>query len=279
MNRTVRITVLVENTVHRPHLVAEHGLSIHIQIGERCVLFDTGQTDKLVANARALGVDLTQLDAIVLSHGHYDHTGGVAAVLKLAPTARVFVHPAALEPKYGKSSSDQSRFIGMSPEAIQAVRGATGGFVGTPGWTDVGKGLFVTGEIPRITPYEDTGGPFFLDAACTRPDPLIDDQALVIDLGPNLLLLSGCAHSGVVNTLDHVARMTARKPVRAVIGGLHLGSATQDRVQQTISRLRGIDLDCLAPVHCTGWPATAQLWQTFPEIHRQVGVGTTIEFD
>ncbi|HHY87062.1 MAG TPA: MBL fold metallo-hydrolase [Verrucomicrobia bacterium] len=89
MNECVRITVLVENSVHRPGLMAEHGLSFHVQIGRHNILFDTGQTELVVRNAKALGLDLSQLEAIVLSHGHYDHTGGVPAILGIAPKARV----------------------------------------------------------------------------------------------------------------------------------------------------------------------------------------------
>ena len=140
------------------------------------------------------------------------------------------------------------------------------------------EGVFATGEIPRATAYEDTGGAFFLDAEGTRPDPLMDDQALVIDLGRSVILLLGCAHSGVVNTLDHVQHLTSGKPVSALIGGLHLGSASEERIQQTIARLRDAQLEMLAPAHCTGWPATAKLWQAFPHICRPAGVGTVFEF-
>jgi len=100
----------------------------------------------------------------------------------------------------------------------------------------------------------------------------------VIDLGRSVILLLGCAHAGVVNTLDHVQQLTAGKPVSAIIGGLHLGTASDDRIQQTIARLRDAQLEILAPAHCTGLPATAKLWSAFPEICRPAGVGTVFEF-
>jgi 7,8-dihydropterin-6-yl-methyl-4-(beta-D-ribofuranosyl)aminobenzene 5'-phosphate synthase len=100
----------------------------------------------------------------------------------------------------------------------------------------------------------------------------------VINLGESVVLLLGCAHAGVVNTLNHVEKLTGGKPVRAAIGGLHLGSAGEERIQRTIARLQAARLDCLAPVHCTGWPATARLWQAFPGIFRSAGVGTVFEF-
>jgi 7,8-dihydropterin-6-yl-methyl-4-(beta-D-ribofuranosyl)aminobenzene 5'-phosphate synthase len=279
MSEHIRITVLDENSVHRPDLVAEHGLSFHIQIGRHSLLFDTGQTDLALINAAILGIGFGELAAVVLSHGHYDHTGGVPVILDAAPKARVYLHPAAWDNKYSKSTDGQSRIIGMSQPAAQAIRHAASGFVETTGRTEILQGVFVTGKIPRATAYEDTGGPFFLDAACTRPDPLTDDQALVIDLGRSVILLLGCAHAGVVNTLNHIAHLTGGKPVSAVIGGLHLGSAGEERIRQTISRLGAAKLGCLAPVHCTGWPATARLWQAFPEIYRSASVGTMLVFE
>ncbi|MBP9900556.1 MAG: MBL fold metallo-hydrolase [Verrucomicrobia subdivision 3 bacterium] len=277
MSENLRITLLVENSVQRQGLVAEHGLSFHIQIGERSLLFDTGQTDLALMNAEPLRLPLDRLQAIVLSHGHYDHTGGLPAILDAAPNAPVYLHPAAFEKKYSKSPNGKTRFMGMNPTTAQALHGRRN-YVETTRCTQLGDGIFVTGEIPRVNPYEDTGGAFFLNADGTRPDPLTDDQALVIDLGCRVVLLLGCAHAGVINTLDHVQHLTGGKPVRAVIGGLHLGSASAERIEQTIARLRETNLECLAPIHCTGWPATAQLWQAFPDICRPAGVGTDFEF-
>jgi 7,8-dihydropterin-6-yl-methyl-4-(beta-D-ribofuranosyl)aminobenzene 5'-phosphate synthase len=230
-----------------------------------------------VINAETLRLPLDRVEAIVLSHGHYDHTGGVQAMLEVVPQARVYLHPAAFGKKFSQNTGS-SREIGMSDCVAQAIRHRTGGFIETTGRTEIVAAIFVTGEIPRATAYEDTGGAFFLDAAGTRPDPLLDDQALVIDLGSSVILLLGCAHSGVVNTLDHVRHLTGGKAVSAVIGGLHLGSAHEERIQQTIARLRDAQLVMLAPAHCTGWPATAKLWQAFPNICRPAGVGTVFEF-
>jgi 7,8-dihydropterin-6-yl-methyl-4-(beta-D-ribofuranosyl)aminobenzene 5'-phosphate synthase len=259
-------------------LVAEHGLSFYIQCGERSLLFDTGQTDLAVINAETLRLPLDRVEAIVLSHGHYDHTGGVPAMLEVVPQARVYLHPAAFEKKFSQNANGQSREIGMSDCVAQAISHRPVGFIETTGRTEIVEGVFATGEIPRATTYEDTGGAFFLDAEGTRPDPLVDDQALVIDLGRSVILLLGCAHSGVVNALDHVRHLTGGKPVSAVIGGLHLGSASEERIQQTIARLRDAQLEILVPVHCTGWPATAKLWPAFPDIFRPAGVGTVFEF-
>jgi len=277
MSETIRITVLVENSVHRQGLVAEHGLSFHVQCGGRSLVFDTGQTDLAVINAETLRLPLDRVEAIVLSHGHYDHTGGVPAILDAVPQARVYLHPAAFGEKFSQNSG-QSRSIGMSDCVAQAICHRAGGFIQTKSRTEIMEGVFATGEIPRANDYEDTGGAFFLDTEGTRPDPLVDDQALVIDLGRSVVLLLGCAHSGVVNTLDHVRHLTSGKPVCALIGGLHLGLASEERIQKTLERLRAAQLEMLAPAHCTGLPATAKLWSAFPDLCRHAGVGTVFEF-
>jgi len=278
MSESIRITVLVENSVHRQGLVAEHGLSFHVQSGEHSLLFDTGQTDLVLLNAETLRLTFDHLEAVVLSHGHHDHTGGAPVVLDASPNARVYLHPAAFAKKFSRNPNGQLRSIGMSEDVEKAIRHSAGGYVQTIGPTEIGEGVFATGEIPRVVAGEDTGGAFFLDAEGTRPDPMLDDQALVIDLGRSVVLLLGCAHSGVINTLDHVRHLTGGKPVSAVIGGLHLGTAREERIQQTIARLRDTQLEILAPAHCTGWPAMARLWQAFPEICRSASVGTVFEF-
>ena len=278
MSDNVRITVLVENSVYRQKLAAEHGLSLHVQIGPRGILFDTGQTDMLLLNADAMGIALSEVEAIVLSHGHCDHTGGIPALLEIAHRARVYAHPAAFGMKYSKPAGCGSRHNGMSLAASQAIRRLGNRFVETRERTEVAPGAFVTGEIPRRTEFEDTGGPFCLDADGTQPDPLLDDQAMVIDLGKSVVLLLGCAHSGAVNTIDHISKLSGGKPVSAIIGGLHLGNATEERLDKTIARLQAARLRCVAPMHCTGWPASARLWQAMPEIYNSSGVGTVFRF-
>ena len=278
MSEQVRITTLVENTVFTVGLRAEHGLALHLQFGPHRVLFDTGQTDLLLPNAQALGLDLRDLDVIVLSHGHYDHCGGLPAVWRQAPRCRLWLHPAAVETKYSVSTRGSGRLVGMSAEARE-IAGARARTVWIRGPTEVVPGLFVTGEIPRETGFEDVGGRFFLDAAGQRPDPLLDDQALFFESREGVVVLLGCAHAGVVNTLRHIEAITGRKPWRAVLGGLHLLHASTDRLDATVEALREWDVPLLVPAHCTGWPATARLWTSFPGHCATAGVGSRLIFD
>lgn len=158
---TVAVTMIVENTAGRPDLRAEHGLAVWIDMGRQQVLWDTGQSDLVQANALALNIPLETADCLVLRHGHYDHTLGLAGVLPLVPKAPVFLHPAAMAEKYARNSHGSSRSVGMSRTAKVALSNHPGGQVITEAVTEIVDGLFETGPIPRINDFEDTGGPFF----------------------------------------------------------------------------------------------------------------------
>ena len=137
----------------------------------------------------------------------------------------------------------------------------------------------MTGPVPRLTDFEDTGGPFFLDEACTRPDPLEDDQSVFLDTTEGTVVLLGCAHSGIINTLRYIRQLTDNHPIQAVIGGMHLVGASSHRIERTIEELKRIGVERLAPAHCTGMPATVALWNAFPGRCQACPVGTRFEFD
>jgi 7,8-dihydropterin-6-yl-methyl-4-(beta-D-ribofuranosyl)aminobenzene 5'-phosphate synthase len=279
MNSTVRITVLVENTAQGAGLLAEHGLACWIEYAGRRVLFDTGQGGVIASNAYRLGIPLYEADAVVLSHGHYDHTGGLVHVLRESRLTSVYAHPAALEPKYARNKDGTSREIGMPYVSQRTLRKATHRWVKTESPTEILNGLSVTGPVPRGTDFEDTGGPFFLDAPCKRPDPLVDDQSLFFESAEGMVVLLGCAHSGVVNTLHYVRQLTENRPVLAVIGGMHLVGASEERLRRSIEKFGALEIRRIAPAHCTGRPATMALWNAFPKRCVPCHVGSQFEFD
>ena len=260
-------------------MLAEHGLAYWIEWDGQRVLFDTGQGSVLVSNAFRLGLPLHQADSIVLSHGHYDHTGGLAEALRNSLGVSLYVHPAAFDAKYARNRDGTAREIGIPVAVQEALPRHAPKVIKTESPTTVLKGLTVTGYVPRTTDFEDTGGPFFLDAACSKPDPLIDDQSLFFETREGIVVLLGCAHSGVINTLRYIGELSGNKPIRAVIGGMHLVSAAPARIARTIEEFQRLDVRLLAPCHCAGMAATVALWNAFPGICSACHVGTRFDFD
>ena len=144
---------------------------------------------------------------------------------------------------------------------------------------EVLPGVHVTGPIPRVTEYEDTGGQFYLDSGCSKPDPLTDDQAVCFDTPEGVVVLLGCAHSGVVNTLRYVRQLTGNRPIHAVIGGMHLLSANEARMAATIEALRQLGVQKIGLAHCTGFEAMARLDHELPKRCFHCVAGTRLEFE
>lgn len=279
MNQTnVRITVLVENTAKRAGHLAEHGLAYWIEYAGHRVLFDTGQGYVLRHNAAELNVDLSSVEALVLSHGHYDHTGGIAEVLSHTQEVEVYAHPAAFRPKFMKRSDGSVRSIGIPQEASQALQrsNVTVHYVNQP--TTVFPGLMATGPIPRVTEFETPNPHFFLDDVCRTSDPLEDDQAIYFATRQGLLVLLGCAHSGVINTLRYIMQRVPDQEIYAVIGGMHLVDASAEQIHETVRELKKCAIHLVAPAHCTGMNATLAIWQAYSKRCCEACVGTQWEF-
>jgi 7,8-dihydropterin-6-yl-methyl-4-(beta-D-ribofuranosyl)aminobenzene 5'-phosphate synthase len=279
MIQRLHVTTLVENSVYSRGLLAEHGLSFLVEADGSRALFDTGQGKALPENARLLDVRLDSLDAVVLSHGHYDHTGGLADVLRSAGQPKVLLHPGALDGKYLRLEAPPHRKIGMPESSLRQLDSNRHEIVWTRTPTEVVPGVQATGEIPRATSFEDVGGAFYQDEACQQPDPLPDDQALFVDCAAGLVVILGCAHSGVVNTLDYVSRLTGRSRIHAVLGGMHLMRASAQRIAATGDALERYGVEKIAPCHCTGPQAVSYFRSRFGERVHDCPTGTGLVFE
>lgn len=271
------ITVLVDNQAGAG-LVAEHGLCMWIEADGLGILFDTGQGAALAPNSHALGIDLSRTDILVLSHGHYDHTGGMPHVLQAARQARVYCHPRAVLPRY-VIHNDEPKSIQMPHPSIAVIQELS---LERLFWVQkplrLTANIGITGPIPRRTDYEDTGGPFYLDPHGRRPDPIDDDQALWIRTPGGLIVCVGCSHAGLVNTLRHVRSLNDGMGIRAVIGGFHLLHAGRRRLDRTRDALLEMDVGQAVPCHCTGESAIARLREATGEKVVSGAAGMTLRF-
>jgi len=277
MSIPTTITILIEDSVSGPILKAEHGLAFWIDTGSHCILFDTGQSPLIMANANELKVDIDAVDTIALSHGHYDHCGGLADVLaNAADKVTVYAHPRALDPKYRRTLTG-TRAIGIPIHCRQALCESRCNLktVTTP--TEIAPGMFLTGEIPRSHPEEQSESGFCLDEQGRQADPFLDDQALFLRTIAGTVVVLGCAHAGVINTLDYIRHLTEGQPLHAVLGGMHLHSASDERIAWTIKSLQQFSIARFYPLHCTGAKAAAALWTAFPCRCFACGVGVTIK--
>ncbi len=239
---------------------------------------NTSQGPALENNAQALGVDVATTDILVLSHGHYDHTGGIAHVLGRPTHIDVYCHPGVVRPRYAVRDG-KARSIGMPRKASEALAQLPSDrlhLLQEP--LMLTEAIGVTGPIPRLTGYDDTGGPFFLGPEPTHPDLIEDHLALWVQTDQGLVVCMGCAHAGLVNTLNHIRELTDGAKIRAVIGGFHLLSAGHERLTQSIMALRALAPDMVVPCHCTGESAVASLCQALGERVSVGASGMTYQF-
>jgi len=275
---SLKLTVLVDNIADR-ELAAEHGFSVLIEADGARILFDTGQGTALPRNAGQMGIALHGLDALALSHGHYDHTGGIPEVLRQDPDVRVYAHPDLFNPRYSRRDTPPHKPIGIPQSASETLgRHLTNG-TWTSAPTRIIDGVWVTGSIPRTNPFEDAGGHFFLDPECQRPDPIEGDQALWVHTAKGIVVILGCAHAGVVNTLNHIARLTGAEAFFAVVGGMHLVNANQERLLRTLEAFKHYHVQLIGPCHCTGTQAHAFLRESFPDKYLAIQAGMCLTFN
>lgn len=273
------ITAICENTAGKTGLLGEHGLAFFIQYGKHNLLFDTGAGYTLIHNSKKLNIPLSSVDSLILSHGHYDHTGGIKKLFKVACIQKVFAHPNAFCKRYVKDSDGKIREIGYRGPSLKVLNSITQ-FIPTTTPTKIVSNISVSGTIPRITPFENSEPHFYLNPQCTQLDTFPDDQCLFIEGKKYGIVLLGCTHAGIINTLTYLRNYLIKSAKEIiVIGGLHLHSATEERLRLTANALSSLNINALYTCHCSGFNSLAYFNKHLPFPCLPAPAGTVFNFD
>ena len=259
------ITVLVDNRAGENGIGTEHGLSLWIEADGYKLLFDTGQSDLLFRNAKLLKIDPTSADALVLSHGHYDHTGGLARLLEISPVMQVHCHPAVVVPRYSRKDDGSMKPVGISRASALTLMRNEKAIYWTAGPRYITDHIGITGVIPRKTAFEDTGGAFYSDPEGNCSDAIDDDIAIWIETVKGIVVIVGCCHSGIINTISRISAITDGTTLHGLVGGLHLVNAHEKRLEATIAALANYEWTFMMPCHCTDNNAMKRFRREFPE--------------
>jgi len=274
--RDLRLATLCENTAKSLWLLGEWGWSVLVEAEDLRILFDTGLRVSATYNAEMMGIDLTSIDVIALSHGHVDHTGGLRDILERMGTEigrsnfmdrheraiDVICHPDVWGQKYVRYPDETDygfRGIPFRKEELHARQGACFVESRKPVW--ITDDIVWSGEVPRVNGFEELASICYLQQVDGSfvADPLMDDAALYLKTELGLVIVLGCAHHGLINTTRHAMEVTGLDTVHTIIGGTHLVNASERQLQCTLDELRGLNVKRVGVSHCTGQRSAARL--------------------
>lgn len=272
MTKKLEILLLSENTVEKRGLIAEHGLSFWLKYGEREYLFDTGQGEVLCHNAERLDIDLAQISAVILSHGHDDHTGGLEKLLEINHAIEVFAHKDLFLPKY-KRSEEELEFIGTDIKEDQINN-----FSDVDDKIILDEGVYLTGMVDADRETYINDKYIIKKDGQNMVDSFDDDISLYIETDRGIVILLGCSHKGVVNIIEDIREKTGGKRIRAILGGMHLKHSSSEEIEDIVNYLKEINFDLLVPIHCTGVKAAMMMKDSFGARVKLASVGDRFQF-
>jgi 7,8-dihydropterin-6-yl-methyl-4-(beta-D-ribofuranosyl)aminobenzene 5'-phosphate synthase len=270
------ITTVMENTSHDTRLIAQHGLSLLIEGEGRKFVYDTGQSPRFLLNAKALGVDLSGADALILSHGHWDHTGGAAALItSMTPPGALYVGEGFFTPRYRTVEDGELEIGSLLSERTVSLSGVPCFTVGREP-AQLSANAWLLSGFASTDAHEAANPVMMRDADGAHvTDTFPEEVALVLKGGEGLTVISGCSHNGIISICTRIQDVFG-EPVRRFVGGTHLISADDERIAYTCSRLQEMGIRHLGACHCTGEKAESFFASRFPGFYRN-NVGTRTE--
>lgn len=259
----MKISVLTDNHAGS-FCQAEHGLSYLVEFNGKKLLFDTGQSDLFLRNARIMGINPGNADIIILSHGHFDHGDGLGHL----GSGRLICHPGCFSARFRKQDHTYIGLKYTSDELSERFNLQT-----SDGPFPIAEDIIFLGGIPRLTDFESKSTPFALDNG--TPDYVADDSAIALLMKEGLFVITGCGHSGIVNTLEHARKASGQEQIFGIMGGFHLKEA-DTQTTETINYLRKNKVKHIIPSHCTELPALSAFYEAFGI--KQVRTGDVMNF-
>lgn len=247
----IKITGLMDNYTGHYQCLAEHGLSYFIETPGFNMLFDTGASEKTVYNTSKLGVDIKTIKYILLSHGHYDHTGGLKSVLEEVHPVTIVAHPDIFLERFYKFEDDSIKKLSnpYSQEELEQLGGVLE-LTDEPFFFE--QNIYSTGFVTRESPHTAYDNMIKVDNGKFLPDTIKDDQALIIVLNDQLNIITGCSHSGILNIVKQAIKMSGINIINYIIGGLHFHDTQEDKLKDILYDLNYYNIDNIAISHCTG---------------------------
>lgn len=274
----LKVHILTDDRVRKRGLLAEHGLSLWIEKDDKSILFDAGQSSVFFHNAKAMGINLESADCIVISHGHYDHCGGLQYFPYKDRVPAIFVHPDAFLKKFASTDKDEpSREVGI-PFDVSGKDWMKNRIYYTRQSLKIEQGILLSGEIPCSNTFEEVPQGFYIekDDRITH-DMMLDEQMLIIEDNNELAIFLGCSHPGIINSIKYAKKLIPDKSIKLLVAGMHLENVSPIRLQMTIQHLLDMNIQKVVPLHCTGFGAMCEMKRFLGERCLTLCAGDVIE--